>query len=417
MVAFFVVLALIAVIALAYNATSDDKTRRSQTGHRAPDDVPIADTGPTIKVKSPAKSELASFTRKKKDKDSLDLYDKHSDILFAVKGLSYRDEQAQAAAKLCDKGDRLILKREPDNPADENAVQVYTMTGQMIGYVERQYAETVAELIDYINTCVVYKVTNHELPYIDALVKFSATPTTQPDFVTDPSEMTTRQRLQYDSVYAFSSGYREAYARIVNNRELPLRSREALLQMDGGTSIRLEKDDSNPSRPYAVKVYGDEVLLGWLDFDRAYIVYNHFDEVKAVKTTRMGRDMVSIMLPRSVDLLDIPLDLRSKMQVYDAMLWPETSEAFKMRSSAPERALEILLPIVKKEHDYRAASYCCTCYRALKQPDKELEMVNFILAKIEAYREDYEQREGKVRVEAEVAKWAKRRDVVKKMIK
>jgi hypothetical protein len=53
----------------------------------------------------------------------------------------------------------------------------------------------------------------------------------------------------------------------------------------------------------------------------------------------------------------------------------------------------------------------------LKQPDKELEMVNFILAKIEAYREDYEQREGKVRVEAEVAKWTKRRDVVKKMIK
>lgn len=200
MVAFFAVLALIAVIALAYNATSDDKTRRSQTGYRAPNDVPIAETGHTIKVKTPAKSELASFTRKKKNKDSLDLYDKHSDILFAVKGLSYRDEQAQAAAKLCDKGDRLILKREPDNPVDENAVQVFTMTGQMIGYVESQYAETVAELIDYINTCVVYKVSNHELPYIDALVKFSATPTTQPDFVTDPSEMTTRQRLQCDSV-------------------------------------------------------------------------------------------------------------------------------------------------------------------------------------------------------------------------
>lgn len=349
--------------------------------------------------------------------DGIGLYDKHSDILFAVKGISYRDEQAQAAARLCDKGDRLILRREPDNPVDKNAVQVYTMTGQMIGYVERDYSETVSELIDYINTCVVYKVTNHELPYIDALVKFSATPTAQPDFITDPSEMTTRQRLQYDSVYSFSSGYHEAYARIVNNRELPLRSREALAQLDGATVIRLEKDDSNPSRPYAVKVFGNDVLLGWLDFDRAYVVYNHFDEVKAVKTTRMGRDLVSLMLPKSVDLLDIPVDLRARLQVYDAMLWPETSEAFKMRSSDPERALDILLPIVKKEHDYRAAGYCCTCYRALKQPEKELDMVNFILAKIDAYREDYEQRDGKMHVEAEVAKWTRRRDVVKKMIK
>lgn len=349
--------------------------------------------------------------------DGLGLYDKHSDILFAVKGISYRDEQAQAAARLCDKGDRLILRREPDNPVDKNAVQVYTMTGQMIGYVERDYAETVSELIDYINTCVVYKVTNHELPYIDALVKFTATPTTQPDFITDPSEMTTRQRMQYDSVFTFSSGYHEAFARIVNNRELPLRSREALAHLDGASIIRLEKDDSNPSRPYAVKVFGNDVLLGWLDFDRAYVVYNHFDEVKDVKTTRMGRDMVSIMLPKSVDLLDIPVDIRARLQVYDAMLWPETSEAFKMRSSDPDRALDILLPIVKKEHDYRAASYCCTCYRALKRPNKELDMVNFILAKIEAHREDYEQRDGKMHVEAEVAKWTRRRDVVKKMIK
>lgn len=408
----FIILCVITIVIAIAIAKPKDKHPKVDDGIKdAVSQVMDSSPAEPIPNKGVVKSEMESFVRKPKGR-----VDKHSDIIFTVKGTYYRDGQSKAAASLCEKGDRLILKREPDNPADKNAVQVYTMTGQMIGYVERDHSGTIAELIDYINTCNVYKVSHHDLPYIDAIVEFSETPMQQPDFITDDKEMTTRQKMALDFFNFQQAGYHEVYARIVNNKELPLKSRQTLAELKLFTQVILEKDDSNPSRPYAVKVLSEDgVLLGWLDADRAYVVYNHFDEVKCVKTATLGKDSLTFLMPTSVNLLDVPADLKS--YPYDMTLFPETSEAYKMRSSQPERALEILLPIVKKEHDYRAANYCCTCYRTLKQPDKELEMIDFILAKIEAYREDYEQLEGKTHIDGEVAKWRRRREIVQKMIK
>jgi len=54
----------------------------------------------------------------------------------------------QDAIRPCRQGDRVILKREPENPHDENAVAVFRENGEQIGYLSRDHAEWVARVID-----------------------------------------------------------------------------------------------------------------------------------------------------------------------------------------------------------------------------------------------------------------------------
>jgi len=54
----------------------------------------------------------------------------------------------QDAIRRCRQGDRVILKREPENPYDENAVAVLREDGETIGYLARDHAVWVAERMD-----------------------------------------------------------------------------------------------------------------------------------------------------------------------------------------------------------------------------------------------------------------------------
>lgn len=54
----------------------------------------------------------------------------------------------QQIIKRCKEGERLVLKREPENPHDPNAVAVLRESGAQIGYVSRRNAEWVAPLLD-----------------------------------------------------------------------------------------------------------------------------------------------------------------------------------------------------------------------------------------------------------------------------
>jgi single-stranded-DNA-specific exonuclease len=54
----------------------------------------------------------------------------------------------QDAVRRCRKGDRLVLKREPENPYDKNAVAVLRENGDLIGYLARDNAEWVARVMD-----------------------------------------------------------------------------------------------------------------------------------------------------------------------------------------------------------------------------------------------------------------------------
>lgn len=44
------------------------------------------------------------------------------------------------AIELCEPGDVVELRQEPDNPADENAIAVYSMAGDQMGYLPAERA-------------------------------------------------------------------------------------------------------------------------------------------------------------------------------------------------------------------------------------------------------------------------------------
>ena len=61
-----------------------------------------------------------------------------------VRGASYYQE----AVKKISSEDTVILKREPDNPYDPNAIMVCTESGELTGYVDRYLAKRVVSQVD-----------------------------------------------------------------------------------------------------------------------------------------------------------------------------------------------------------------------------------------------------------------------------
>jgi hypothetical protein len=54
----------------------------------------------------------------------------------------------QEIARACSGGERLTLRREPDNPQDANAVAVFRGNGDQVGYLSAGVAEQIAPLLD-----------------------------------------------------------------------------------------------------------------------------------------------------------------------------------------------------------------------------------------------------------------------------
>lgn len=339
-------------------------------------------------------------------------------IMFTVKGTMYRSQHEIFAAQMSEEGDSLILRREPNNPVDPDAVQVFTVMGQMIGYVDKYNASRINRRIECVNKCVIVNKSNHNIPYIDVQVHFSQEQCAQPDFITEPEQLTIRQMMVLDVNKLAEAGYKESRARIVNNRELPIESIKALRDCSFMQSLRLSRDESDSRRRYAIKVYDDkDVLLGWIDFYSAFSIYEYIDEVKMARISRSGDSWVEFMYPSAVEIKYPSPEVVSSCQVFDATLYPEISVAYKIRTSDPEKALAMLLPIIDKEKDYRAMSICCTCYRALKQPVEELAMIDRILDKIKLLDAEHLELFGLEPTTGEAEKWLRRKAIVEKKIK
>jgi hypothetical protein len=54
----------------------------------------------------------------------------------------------QVIAAECRQGEELVLRREPDNPQDKNAVAVFRENGDQVGYLSASVAEQLAPLLD-----------------------------------------------------------------------------------------------------------------------------------------------------------------------------------------------------------------------------------------------------------------------------
>lgn len=63
-------------------------------------------------------------------------------FIFPVVGVSYRQE----AVRRCRPGDKVLLRAQPDNPHDPNAIAVYNTDGEQLGFVPAALAARMAGL-------------------------------------------------------------------------------------------------------------------------------------------------------------------------------------------------------------------------------------------------------------------------------
>jgi hypothetical protein len=68
--------------------------------------------------------------------------------LFEGSVAGYQFYQGPVVISQLRTGDPLVLRREPDNPHDEWAIEVLTTSGAKLGYVPRSSNEVIAELLD-----------------------------------------------------------------------------------------------------------------------------------------------------------------------------------------------------------------------------------------------------------------------------
>jgi len=67
---------------------------------------------------------------------------KDGKFTFGVVGIGY--ENREENVKYVKEGDAVILRREPNNPHDNNAIRVLARNGKDLGYVPREFAEQIA---------------------------------------------------------------------------------------------------------------------------------------------------------------------------------------------------------------------------------------------------------------------------------
>lgn len=72
------------------------------------------------------------------------------------------------------RGDKIVLRREPDNEYDQNAVQMLDVSGHILGYIPRYYSEGVSEMLVHNKniTCHVYHVDKNCNECVEAIIKY-----------------------------------------------------------------------------------------------------------------------------------------------------------------------------------------------------------------------------------------------------
>ena len=76
------------------------------------------------------------------------IYQRGKNIYVKVVGVQY-EGRLKVVAKLV-MGEQVLLRREPTNPYDYNAIRIERITGEQIGYVQRTEAVHLAVMFDEI---------------------------------------------------------------------------------------------------------------------------------------------------------------------------------------------------------------------------------------------------------------------------
>lgn len=303
-------------------------------------------------------------------------------INFSVKGSIYRSKQEIAAARMCDVGDTIILRREADNLKDEFAVKVYTLDGYHIGYVEKQYSELAFTQIKYISKCTISKISFSDVPYIFVDVYFSEIEQNQPEFKNLDLQISPRN-FMINPTHKFESKYNRIFALISWTSFLTPEGSKVLNNCSQGDELQLKRNPSS-NIPFCVDVYKGDVFLGHVSGFDAIKVYKSINmPYKCIVSNPKSKLNVGVGIevfyegdPNSVEPTE---DEKNTLKQFQREFFSEYEEASHLVHEEPQKALDLLLPLVDYERGLNIKHMCCRCYRKLKQYELEKEMVEKIL--------------------------------------
>lgn len=308
-----------------------------------------------------------------------------------VKGTVYRTTEEIAAARFCDVHDTIVLVPEPDNSVDPNAVKVMTIEGYHIGYVDAEYSELVSSKIDYISNCFITRVSGHEVPYIDIHIDFSTSKTKQPEFIPRDFQCTPEDKMIHLGERSFDSyKYRQVPIMVEGLYELDRETIAKARACKQGDKVLLKKGHCNEYWPYRIDIYlEDGTYIGTADDFHRKEVYMLFDHIVAsmvdqcICADTRYRLCLNVYFPVNIEC---PEDCRvpTGISFHYSGPYPEVKMAQELRKADPLAALDVLLPIAKREKGIDAKIECIACYYQLKDWASRIDSIKNTITHIES---------------------------------
>ena len=304
-------------------------------------------------------------------------------INFSVKGTSFRNKSDIAAARYLEHGDTLILQKEPDNPVDPNAVKVLTINGAHIGYVPVQFSADISDKIDFINSCKVSKISSHDIPFIDAELRFSTYRVKQPEFIKEEFQVSPEDNMIKLSkgMDVESSLYASMSTVIMGTYDLPKASIDRAKSLKQGEKLCIKKAVPTKYFPHKLDLYTlDNIELGFIIDE--YLRSNFYNNIDKIVEVRVDATMESLDFERIGIRIIYSKDISRELKPFSTSIesgyfgpYPQLYEADSIKRSNTERALELALSVANYENGIDARFICCQCYRLLKDYQSEEQMI------------------------------------------
>lgn len=315
-------------------------------------------------------------------------------IISEIRGIYYRSKREIAAARMCAIGDTLILEPEADNEFDKNAVKVYTMEGFHIGYIEAKYSKIVSSNINHISKCRITRVSKHEIPYIDIEICFSSERIVQPNFIPTDFQCGPEDIIRNIGLKSLDSyKYRSVYLMIEGLYELDRTTIAKARACKKGDKIVIKKGQCDEYYPYRLDFYlPDGTFIGHAENFGTPEVYTLFDNIvdvivkSPISKQTCYRIGVYVFFPSKLKCAEYIQQI-DRLPHYKCA-YPEIQVAQNIRTSEPNAALDILLPIVKKEKGIDAKIECIACYYTLRNWAARIDMIRMTLQHIESLTEE-----------------------------
>ena len=188
------------------------------------------------------------------------------------------------------------------------------------------------------------------------------------------------------------SKYERTFALISWTKFLPSDSQVILNELSQGDELQLNHNPTS-NIPYCVDVYKGDVFLGHVSGFNAINVFKAVSlPHKCIVSNPITKYNVGggfeVFFEGATDDVEPTEEEKRILKNFQREYFDEYREAQKLINEDPQKALDILLPLVEQERELDVKHLCCRCYRKLKQYDKEKEMVERILHYIENVPDD-----------------------------